>query len=319
MLKMNIRPFAPTDADYEATVRVHNTALPEYCDSVQDWRHWDDNRPAHCKAERWLVELDGAVVAQGGFYQFPGMYHPHKFFVDMDVTPAAQGRGVGQALFGHLLQRVAPHNPIALRSDCREDVAAANHILRKHGFVEEMKFWDARLDVASFDPRPFADHERKVLERGITICTLRDLMDQGDDYKRPLYEVIDEIGHDVPSPDEHTTIPFEQWVKTNLEYHNLLPEGYFIAMHEGAIVGVSQLWTGADPDMLYTGLTGTRRSHRRMGIALALKLRAIAFAQQRGTRAIRTGNETRNKPMISINEALGFVKLPVWTTYLKQL
>lgn len=319
MQNLTFRPFEPTDADYELVVGLRNEAMPDYRDMVEDWRHWDATRPAHCKWERWVVEADGVAAAQGGFYQFPGMYHPQKFFVDMYVRPAQQGRGVGQAFYNHLVARLAPHDPIALRTEAREDFAAANHILAKLGYEQEMKFWESRLAVAPFDPTPFAGHEEQVRARGVQVVTLRDLMDQGDGYVVPLYEAFMEMIRDVPSPDEHTTPPLEHWIESSLKNHNLLPDGYFIAMVDGNIAGVSQLWTGAEPDVLYTGLTATRRAYRRMGIALALKLRAIAFAQQWGAREIRTGNETRNRPMLSINEALGFVKQPVWAAYVKEL
>lgn len=319
MLNLSFRPFERTDADYEAVVGLRNAAMPDYRDMVEDWRHWDDTRPDYCKWERWVAEADGAAVAQGGFYQFHGMYHPQKFFLDMYVHPEHQGRGVGQRLYDHLIRRLAPHNPIAIRAEAREDFAPANHILQKHGFAEEMRFWESRLAVAPFDPSPWAGHEEQVRARGVEVVTLRQLMDEGDGYIRPLYEAWSEMIRDVPSPDEHTPITMEQWVKGALENHSLLPEGYFIARHQGEIAGVSQLWTGAEPDVLYTGLTATRRAYRRMGIALALKLRAIAFAKERGARELRTGNETRNRPMLSINEALGFVKQPVWVAYVKSL
>jgi GNAT superfamily N-acetyltransferase len=319
MQHLMFRPFEPTDADYEAVVELRNEAVPDYRDSVEDWRHWDATRPAYCKWERWVAEADGVMVAQGGFYQFPGMYHPQKFFVDMYVRPSHQGRGVAQAFYSHLAGRLAPHNPIALRAEAREDFAAANHLLTKHGYAQEMKFWESRLAVAAFDPAPFAGHEERVRARGVEIVTLRDLMDRGDGYIAPLYEAFTEMIRDVPAPDEHTPPPLEYWVETSLKNHNLLPEGYFIAMVDGNIAGLSQLWMGAEPDVLYTGLTATRRAYRRMGIALALKLRAIDFAKQRGAREIRTGNETRNRPMLSINEALGFAKQPVWAAYVKQL
>lgn len=319
MQNLSFRPFERTDADYEAAVALRNVSMPDHRETVEDWRHWDDQRPDYCKFERWVAESAGAMVAQGGFYQFPGMYHPQKFYVDLYVHPAHQGRGVAQALYALLLERLAPHDPLALRTEAREDFAAANHLLQKHGYVEEMKFWESRLAVAPFDPRPYAGHEQKVRARGVEIVTLRQLMDRGDDYKLPLYEAVTEMLRDVPRPDEYTPVPFEEWVKGSLENHSLLPEGYFVATHQGAIAGVSQLWTGAEPDVLYTGLTATRRDYRRMGIALALKLRAIAFAKERGTRELRTGNETRNQAMISINDALGFVKQPVWVSYVKTM
>jgi GNAT superfamily N-acetyltransferase len=318
MLNLSFRPFERSDADYAAVVAVRNAALPDYRDSVDDWRHWDDARPDFCKWERWVAERDGQVIASGGFYHVSGMFHPQKFWIDAFVHPDHQGQGVGQALYARLIERLAPFNPIALRSEAREDHAAASHLFRKHGYVEEMKFWESRLDVAGFDPARFAGAEERARANGVQIITLRDLMRQPG-YERPWYEAMVEMGRDVPRPDEFTPVPFEDWLKGVLENHGLLPEGYFIATHQGQIAGVSQLWRGAEPDVLYTGLTATRRDYRRLGIALALKLRAIAFAREQGAREIRTGNETRNRAMLNINEALGFVKQPVWISFLKQL
>jgi GNAT superfamily N-acetyltransferase len=127
------------------------------------------------------------------------------------------------------------------------------------------------------------------------------------------------MSRDVPRPDEYTPVKFEEWVKFNLENHNVLPDGYFLAMRQGDFAGVSNLWKAPEADVLHVGLTATRRDYRRMGIALALKLKAIDYARQRGVRELRTGNETRNRPMLSINEALGFVKQPVWVSYVKTL
>jgi RimJ/RimL family protein N-acetyltransferase len=98
-----------------------------------------------------------------------------------------------------------------------------------------------------------------------------------------------------------------------------MAEGYFLALDNGQYVGLSTLWASQGVPDLYTGLTGTLRSHRRRGIALALKLSAIDYARSIGTPRIRTWNATGNEGMLAINEALGFVKQPAWIEYALEL
>jgi GNAT superfamily N-acetyltransferase len=74
----------------------------------------------------------------------------------------------------------------------------------------------------------------------------------------------------------------------------------------------------ADND-LDTGFTTVKPAHRRRGVALALKATALAHAKSLGKTAVRTDNAQINRPMLSINEALGFEKMPAWIDLVKVL
>ncbi|MEA3408886.1 MAG: hypothetical protein U9Q95_00905, partial [Candidatus Eisenbacteria bacterium] len=63
-----------------------------------------------------------------------------------------------------------------------------------------------------------------------------------------------------------------------------------------------------------TGLTGVVRSHRRKGIATALKVHGFSRAKEHGARWIETDNEEKN-PMFELNLRLGFKPTPAWTEY----
>jgi mycothiol synthase len=59
------------------------------------------------------------------------------------------------------------------------------------------------------------------------------------------------------------------------------------------------------------------RSYRRRGLGLALKLRGIAHAREHCYRWLRTVNESHNRPILALNESLGFVKRPAWIDMVK--
>jgi GNAT superfamily N-acetyltransferase len=94
-----------------------------------------------------------------------------------------------------------------------------------------------------------------------------------------------------------------------------VPEGYFLAVADGQFVGVSNLWQSPESDMIRTGLTAVRGAYRRRGIAFALKLTALAWAKAQGYRRTVTDNASNNRPMLAINEALGFEKKPAWILF----
>lgn len=316
---LTIRPFTASDADYSDAVRVVNAVFPEYRDTVGDWRFEDANRAAYIQRRRWLADLDGVTVAYGNYSQFEGMYHPRKFGVFVAVLPAHQGQGIAAALYDEIVSAVRRFNPISLRARARDDMSRSMRFLQNRGYQEDMREWESRLDVDAFDPAPYAGYEAALRADGIRIATVTELLDKDPDCREKLWALDVELTNDVPSPEPHTPITreaYDSWVFAN---PNFLPDGYFVALDGSDYVGCSFLWNSqADPTELYIGLTGVRRAYRRRGIALALKLHDIAFARQRGVKLIKTWNEQNNRGMLSINEALGFMKQPPWVSFVKK-
>jgi RimJ/RimL family protein N-acetyltransferase len=189
--------------------------------------------------------------------------------------------------------------------------------LAERGFRETQRSWESRLDPAAFDPSPYGDAAAKPAAHGIEIRTLREL-EADPQLAEKLHELYWVLDQDVPSPDPPTRTTLEQFHKEHFGSPNLLPDGYFIAVDGSEYVGLSALWSSQGNGDLYTGLTGVRREYRRRGIALALKLRGIDYAKRQGAPVIKTWNEINNRAMLSINEALGFVKQPAWIEYVKE-
>ncbi len=316
--QVTIRPFTPDD--YPATVAVNNAVFTEYRNTVEEWRFNDEHRDPKCHFARYVAERDGDIVALAECGHSLSMFHPRKFSVGVTVHPAWQGRGIGTALYDHVVASLDSFSPLSLRGSAREDWSQSLHFLAERGFAEQMRSWESRLAVAGFDAAPYAGTEAHTASRGIAIATYAELA-ADPDRDRKLYDLDCDLGRDVPSPEPFTPPSYEWYAERVFNDPDLLPDAWFIAIDSATrqYVGMSQLWHSQASDDLYNGLTGVRRSHRRRGIALALKLRGIAFAQAQGRPTIKTWNESNNRAMLSINEALGFVKQPAWIDFVKVL
>ena len=126
---------------------------------------------------------------------------------------------------------------------------------------------------------------------------------------------------DIPSVDPPTRRTLDEFRREDIEPPNSLLDAFFIAIDkDGRYLGVANLFLSLDdPTFLWHGITGVRREARGKGIAMALKLRTVQYAIDKGIGHIKTWNDVHNKPMLSINEAMGFTKQPAWISYEKDL
>jgi GNAT superfamily N-acetyltransferase len=267
---------------------------------------------------RYVTEQPGGhIVAYAEFRHVPNMYHPQKFWFDLLVHPEFQRRGLGSRLYSHVIAAMAPQNPQTLWTNVRETMDESIRFAKRRGFAEVRRAWESRLDVASFDPGPFQASADAAVAR-MAIVTVAEERERDPQWREKLYEMHAEVSADVPQPDTHTRQTIDQFQQRLLDNPGWLPEGHILAKDDDRYVAESFVFRSEErPDILYQGLTATRREYRGRGIALALKLRVANFAKQRGYSQVRTWNDTLNEPMLRINEKMGFVRQPAWITFQK--
>lgn len=313
MIRARIRPFA--DADFAAAVAINNRVFPDHPETEAEWRHYDGSfDTTRFFRQRVVAETpNGTVIGWAQLQHMPGQFHPDKYRVMVQVDPPAQRQGLGSALFDHLLAAATARGGVALRAFARESMPASVEFTARRGFVEQRRSWESRLAAATFDPAPFAAVGPRVEAQGVTITTLAAERERDPEALRQAYDVFCEVDRDVPSVDPVTAQPFEQFVHDQIEAPNAALDAFFLAASGGRYLALSYLVRlGADPSVIYQGLTGVRREARGRGLAMALKLKTVEYARERGYREIRTWNDTANQPMLRINDAMGFVKQPAW-------
>jgi GNAT superfamily N-acetyltransferase len=314
---VRIRRFTPED--YAAIAEVDNTVFPDYADTADEIRIADEKREPHIKWGRFVAEdKNGRMIATANYGQHTDMYHPQKFHLGVIVLPEMQGKGIGKALYQTIIEALIPFDPILLRAHAREDFTRSVGFLTQRGYEEEMRDWESRLDMTAWNPEPWQEAKAKTAAHGITVKSVQELLASDADAARKLYEMDWTITLDMPSPDTLTKPSFEHFQKSVLDSPNFFPEGWFIALDGENYVGESALWKSQATTDLYVGATGVLREYRRRGIATALKVYACEFAKQYGVPQIKTWNAQSNRAMLSINEALGFVKQPAWIQYAKK-
>jgi GNAT superfamily N-acetyltransferase len=304
--------------DFPGIVNLQNVTYPDMPGSVEEYLEGEKKRDPKIKHQRWVAVAEGQIVGAGVYDQRIWSYHPQKFWLAGGVLPAWQDQGLGKILYDKVMEGLELFDPIELNVNVRSDKPQGLRFFEKRGFSEHMREGESHLDVMAFDPAPYDELEEKLCQEGIDIKTFSELKSDTE-RDRKVYDLEWELLQDVPGSEELTQVPYDKWLEDVIESQMFLPDAYFLALDGSEFIGMSNLWDDRASDALYTGLTGVKRSHRCRGIATALKVRAIAYARATGHPVIKTGNEVNNRPMLSINERLGFVRQPDWISLRKVL
>jgi GNAT superfamily N-acetyltransferase len=309
----HLRAFAGDD--YPAWVAGSNLCYPDYPWSVEEARH-DDDKWDHTRffKKRIVAEEDGRMVGAVEFFHRPSRFHSDRYGFDLWVLPDRRRRGHGGALHEAAVTVLRERNALAATSGVKETMTDGVEFTRKRGWVEIKRDWESRLVVAGFDFDRFAGAAERVTAQGIRISTLADELARDPAAAQKAYELTDHCRRDVPAMDQPTDVTFEEWKKDWLDAPSFLPDAFYVAIDDqGRWLGMSNLQRSIeDPSFIWQGLTGVRREARGTGLAMALKLMTVRYAQRLGVDHIKTWNDQRNRPMLAINEAMGFARQPAW-------
>jgi mycothiol synthase len=278
---IDVRP-AESDSDFEGWIRVKRAVLPnESAWTVEEFR-------TRLTPDRTVLvaELDGEIVGAGLGGRSDD---PNRGYVAPRVHPEARRRGVGTALLQPLVEFVDSLGLSKVTGQVTDEGSKA--FAERYGFAESDRQVEQvrRLDrEIALDPVP----------DGVEVVTIAE---------RPeLLEAAYPLARDEGYPDlaleGSIVVPLEEW----LHDEATLPEGSFVALAAGEIVGYSGLMAHDNDGVAEDGLTVVSREWRRRGLAKALKQRELEWARQAGFQEIVTWTQTGNESMRTVNERLGY-------------
>ncbi len=315
-----IRLFTPTDRDYAAVTQIEAAVWPDQYPTEDSFRYRDKVRPADRYFQRLMIEEEDAVVGFAAYMETAWSATPDEYLFYINVHPDWQRRGIGRATYQYIMDVLRREKqPAVLICDTRDDKAASIRFLEKRGYVREARYPRSLLDVQAFDHAPFARYPERMTAQGIVIKTLAQLMESDPDWARKLWTLYGVVVQDEPGPTPGKVKSLDEFIKENTQGPAFEADGYFVATDGDRFVGFSQLWRNlGHPAHLQQGWTGVDRPYRQKGIATAIKLRTIAWAQQVGATQIESDNFETN-PMYDINMRLGFQPAPAILGYKKEV
>ncbi|GAA5532742.1 GNAT family N-acetyltransferase [Deinococcus aluminii] len=304
---LSLRPAAP--ADLPRVAAFLSNAHPDSPVSLEDLERLEAGRLEGEPFVRTLAVQAGELVglAETGVPRMDG--HPGWLDVTVRTLPELAGGPLAEALLAQAEADARQNGARTLVSRVREDWWE-KPFLEARGYREHDRMWPSTLDLRTLDFARFAGQEARARAAGIRILPLSELVGDFDEAaQRRLYTLIAALLLDVPSTTQISVWPLEVWQRRVSGRIN--PAGEFIAVApNGEWVGVSELHQPIPtrPGTLHNGLTGVLPAWRGHGVAYALKLAAARAALSRGYTHARTSNHSVNRPMLAINERLGFVR-----------
>lgn len=197
----------------------------------------------------------------------------------------------------------------------KEESTHLADLLRSHGFEPGMRFMVNLLGLreGSMDSSAMS----LPAPPGISIVSLSELRSDPLAHRK-LFELDQAIRRDAPHPEE-AAMRFDYFDRSVMGHPGVLPDGYFVALEGQDYVGLCSLARRDGNQMAYVMLTGVLASHRKRGIALAMKAASLKYAYEAGFQSVYTTNEEGNRRIIELNHRFGFKPIGAWICWSKSL
>lgn len=316
--EVQVRPFPVNgngrDSDYASLAALYRRVWPRFAVDAARLRAQDGQRRALGPALRRIVEVGGRPIGVGEVYRSPYFAEEGHFVVTAGLVPRWRSRHAMRSLADAIEEDAAALDPVRLVTYAAGHDTLGMSVARAKGYEPFQCETEYVLHVSGFDEAAHAARLAKPADHGIRIVSVRDLAHEPRRDWR-IWELDAELFQQIPG-EQGARPDFAPWRAQVINRPDFLADGSFVAVDTatGEYVGLTLLFAEPRRGVATIEITGVRASHRRMGLATALKVRSIAWAKQAGLSRVHTYNDTTNEPIRRLNESLGFVAGGEWWT-----
>jgi len=313
-----LRPATLDDAAFAAD--MYTELQPDDPEDPLLWRHWWATADPSSTVRRYVALHGGKPAGLAGIQHSAWAKMPERYArVIGEVAKAIRT----PERIGALL---AFSEDLATRDDARHATTWAwewdrlrVEVLLGRGYREERRerFWELDLaaNKARLEEMTLASRE-SMRDQGIRVLTVAD--DHDPEKYRKIWAMSEEASQDTPRTVPWVPTPFEVFM-TWLKDPGIREDRMWIARIGDDIVGISVLNYPPERGVVATDWTGTARSVRGKGVARALKCETVMQASALGVDRVRTDNDSKNKPILHINDSMGYRPRPEMIQLIKAL
>ena len=253
------------------------------------------------------INSNGKMVGFGMAVSGPWdpILKPGHFEITIQVDKEWRNKGIGSMLFEEVTQFAVKNGGYVLQCGVSEIAIADLAWLENRGFAKKLHTFESQLDLSTGQLQQYRVQVENVEQLGIRFTSFAEYP-QDDVWLLRFFDFWWELAKDAPGMEGKTQPEFDVLKKL---FANMDREGFILAVDGDRWIAMSLIIKESN-EVYYNSLTGVHRDYRGKGLALAVKLKAIDYAKQKGAKFIRTHNDSNNMPMLNVNQKLGYEKMP---------
>ena len=255
----------------------------------------------------FVAESEDQVVGIAIMNREAGSYHPNKFMLELGNLESHRNQGIGQDMYEMVERHLQSLGVIKISVQVRESNEIGLKFVKFRGYIQEKRDFVSVLSLDSFDPSQYPTEPLDIEIRSFEEF-------DSPQTRREWYDLICLVRHDVPRSSPPTPLTFEFFEEQIMIEPDLVRSATLFAYQNGQMIGFAAGFHDTELNQFEQWLTGVHSDYRKKGVALALKVAQATEVKRLGIATIKTDNDTRNAPMLKVNDKLGFVRQPAVVT-----